>query len=348
MRKRGATGRIACWGLSEEFLFVLIPAMRLHRLGLLPLLFSAIVACGDDDDDDIPLIPPDSGTVDGRDMGAGDTGDGDDQERDGGDGVRDGGRDDGAVGRDGGREDGGDRRDGGRGDGGDDGRADGGRGDGGDAMGGDAGPRDGSTGDASSARDGGASDAGGDAGPGDAAGMDGGTTDGGATVLCDAAFGATPPTCGGDPSGMWRFSNACGASVLEQQLRAQCATVSTSVQSRSASGTLSLMGSRYDLLLVDDITATATVPPVCATAVGGCAAIPPLLGSVGASGVCTSLPNGSCSCQVSHTLRISESGTYSLSGATIVAGSRTYDHCVLGSSLKLRERSTGAVYILER
>lgn len=175
----------------------------------------------------------------------------------------------------------------------------------------------------------------------------GGATDAGAGPLCDPTFGATPPTCGGNPAGTWSYREVCGNSGLEAEVRMLCPTATLSNVVRTATGTLSFVGTGYTLALFERGSATVNVPALCALLAGGCSAIPGLLSSSGVTGTCTSASGGGCTCMASARVTIQETGTFMRSGATIVAGMRTFDHCVQNSRLFLRDRTTDSVYVLD-
>lgn len=183
-----------------------------------------------------------------------------------------------------------------------------------------------------------------DAGPGDTGPIDAG----GPPMICNPTFGMTPPTCGGTPTGSWNFTEACGQTLLEQQFLGQCPLATLSNRTRTATGTLSFQGTGYTLNLVDRFSIDADIPAVCALAVGGCSAIPGVLTSFGATGTCTMGSTGNCLCSVSAVLNQMETGTFTVSGGVLTAGSRVYDHCLTpaASTLEIRERQTGSVYVL--
>lgn len=221
-----------------------------------------------------------------------------------------------------------------------------------DATPGDTGPMDsGASADGGPTLDGGPGDAGpGDAGPtdggADAGASDGGATDAGAGPSCDPTFGAAGMTCGGTPSGIWNFREACGPSPVESMFTALCPAASISMRTRTATGTLSFTGTNFSLDLRETLSAQAQIPSICVIA--GCAGVQATLQNAGATATCMPSTIGGCVCDVTTSFTETESGTFTVSGGTLTTGSLTFNHCLSSApaNLTVREVQSGSVYVL--
>lgn len=196
-----------------------------------------------------------------------------------------------------------------------------------------------------------------DSGPADTGSVDGGLppgdagtggADGGTTATCNPNFGQAPPTCGGNPAGSWTIREACGDSPLLQQLATQCPGATVANVVRTATGNLDVQGTTYTLRVMDNATADLNLPAFCAIAVGGCGAVPGVIANIGGTATCMANAAGDCACSVTVTTMRNEAGPFMQMGATLIAGSNTYDHCVNGPAMEIHERMSGSVYVLGR
>jgi len=159
--------------------------------------------------------------------------------------------------------------------------------------------------------------------------------------------------CGGDVVGTWQVTTGCitAAGIAASQGNTNaCPQASLSVIDISAIGTLVFGADLTYTMTAFSVQSTAQIitPASCVTG-GTCAdAAQSLLASSDfQSAACTGTTTCKCTAVQSPAVD-TESGTYTLSGTTIVtrsslAGTGRFDYCVQGSSLHLlADTSTGA------
>lgn len=156
------------------------------------------------------------------------------------------------------------------------------------------------------------------------------------TVDCNPTFG-TSDACGGELSGSWQYRRACTDFDAEAALRDACPGARVTRTQPGVSGSLSFVSALWQHSGGWSHTVDATLPALCAAAVGGCDSIPTILRDNGASEASCS-GAGECACSVTWTGRHTAAGLVSTDDgiATLPSGER-YPYCVDGDTLTYRE-----------
>jgi len=91
-----------------------------------------------------------------------------------------------------------------------------------------------------------------------------------------------------------------------------------------------------------EVDVQATIPRVCASAVGGCAMIEAQIRTQAPDSACTTEPDMSCLCQVRVTTVIDDTDGYTTMSNEIIGTSsgKHWAYCVTGSSLAYQDVST--------
>jgi hypothetical protein len=170
------------------------------------------------------------------------------------------------------------------------------------------------------------------------------------SITVESSCTAKTPCGGAIAPGQWLLSNACiDAGQLFPQVLARCsaANVRSSVD-QAARGALEVTGGQLALSFDATVTASIDFPNACHGC--RCSDLESNLRQAGLAGISCSpqCAGGSCFCTVSKTVQLSAAEPFTTQGSEIVTGSsRTFDYCVAGGELTLRE-SSAAPYLTFR
>jgi len=163
------------------------------------------------------------------------------------------------------------------------------------------------------------------------------------SITVESACTAKTPCGGAIAAGTRLLSDACiDAESLFPQILGRCsaASVRSSVDPE-AGGSLSVTDGQMVLNFHAEVTASIDFPNACHGC--RCTDLETSLQAAGLSGISCSpqCAGGSCFCTISKTVDVSVSEAFATQGTEIVtASNRTFDYCVAGGELTLRESST--------
>lgn len=180
--------------------------------------------------------------------------------------------------------------------------------------------------------------AGGTAGSsGGSAGSSGGMGGSGAGGSAGSAGDCDFTACGGDITGTWNLTSACGLSaIFGDPTGGACPGFASDDQGLSLTGTVSFNADMsYDLTTMVSGNVNLMVPLSCLPPMSACSDL-----DVAVSGTCTD-DNGVCDCAIPLDTTDNESGTWSTSGNQLTTTSMGTDevgeYCVEGNSLTVRD-----------
>jgi hypothetical protein len=181
----------------------------------------------------------------------------------------------------------------------------------------------------------------------------------GPSLIHAAACTGTFNACGGDPTGTWKVTAVCTDGDLVAGLNAEIAADYSACGNTFTAASAALGGSvtygtgEYSFDATMEIVEVFAYTPACFSQISGGVAL--------SAGVCSQLQQGlnsepggkatcsydgtNCSCQGTITYQNTTSGTYTISGSTIVEDSgTTYDYCIDGDTMSQREIIAGNAY----
>ena len=193
----------------------------------------------------------------------------------------------------------------------------------------------------------------GGSGPGGASGT-GGIAASSSVAACTGTF--TP--CGGDPSGTWDIVSACIDGNLVSAFNAaiaadypSCSSTFTAFVVTALSGSVTYSSGNYVYNSISGAAETVAYTPACVSALQGntltasvCSSLEQNLNNeTGATATCTYATNCNCHSVISNA--DTTSGTYTVSGSTIIEDSgSSYDFCVSGNTMTQRQQMEGNAY----
>ncbi|MEL7371233.1 MAG: hypothetical protein AAFN74_20090 [Myxococcota bacterium] len=139
-------------------------------------------------------------------------------------------------------------------------------------------------------------------------------------ISCDEDFFANGGACGGNVAGTtWNFVNACGqADELQSFLTTSCPGSSVVMLDRVATGTLSFaLGDQYTLQFDDQLKVEADIGDECTEARGSCPAVEDFIRQVDPDASCAIVPEDTCRCSFTLTLRVRNTGNYNAANNVI-------------------------------
>jgi hypothetical protein len=172
---------------------------------------------------------------------------------------------------------------------------------------------------------------------------------------CSSSAPSCSPTftpCGGSLVGTWTYESACGASAVAMM---QCPGASVDV-APNVSGTYTFNADgTYSTNLTIEESGTETVPASCLGGVTACAQLDATLNTGGltiALTSCSGTASQSCTCTVSVSGTLTQTGKYATAGNDFsvtpsggAAGMPT-GYCVAGSTLEIGAGSSTASYAI--
>jgi hypothetical protein len=181
----------------------------------------------------------------------------------------------------------------------------------------------------------------------------------GPTLVHAGACTGTFNACGGDPTGTWSLTGACIDGDLVAALNAEMAADYPACADTYSAAGVALGGSvtygdgKYTFDATMEIIQSFTYTPACVAQLSNGVAL--------SAAVCSQLEQGlnresggkatcsyvgtNCDCEGTLTQTNDTSGSYSISGSTIIEDSgTTYQFCVEGASMSQREVVAGNVY----
>ncbi len=154
---------------------------------------------------------------------------------------------------------------------------------------------------------------------------------------------ATVTPCAGALAGTWFYTAACADDPLAD-FRSLCSSVSTVSSTSSLAGRVDFLGTAVVRHVTTNFLTTINLPTSCASL--GCSTIQTLLRQSVPTAACVTAasPRTGCDCTVSGASTFDETGTWTSAGGvvTVVAPNktRTFNTCVTGASLVLRETTS--------
>jgi hypothetical protein len=149
--------------------------------------------------------------------------------------------------------------------------------------------------------------------------------------------------CAGSPVGTWFYTQACVDDPLGD-FRQLCAGVTTVSSNSTLSGRVDFTATTVRRQVSTTFATTVNLPASCASL--GCSTIQSVLRQTAPNATCVSATNGGCDCSISGSSTLDEQGTYTDRNGTITvnvtsptAMTRTFDTCITGGAMALRESS---------
>lgn len=164
------------------------------------------------------------------------------------------------------------------------------------------------------------------------------------TVLTDGSTCTPLAPCGGDITGTWDVGGGCFEVPLGMALmRCPGATSSGSGRSR---GRVSFDGTIAHRVAQSEIDVQVTIPAICASFVGGCAAIETQMRMQVPDAACVTQTDMSCLCQARVTNVIDDTDGYTTSGNEIIgtASGKHWAYCVSGDALTYQDVSSTGMH----
>lgn len=150
--------------------------------------------------------------------------------------------------------------------------------------------------------------------------------------------------CSGQLQGAWFYTAACGDDPLAD-FRQLCSSVTLVSSASTLSGQLDFVGGNAFRRVTTNFNTTVNLPAACASL--GCATIQSLLQQSVPTASCVTATSGrtGCDCTVSGSSRLDEAGTFTVDAGVVTVTTaqrtRTFDTCVVGGSLQVRETTAG-------
>jgi hypothetical protein len=174
-------------------------------------------------------------------------------------------------------------------------------------------------------------------------------------TACTGTFNA----CGGDPTGTWDVVAVCVDGDLVSAFNTGMAAQYSACGNTFTAANLALAGSvtygagKFSFDATTALVESLAYTPACVSALSsGVALSASVCGQMqqnlnketGTKGNCT-YTGTNCNCQATVTLPNTSSGTYTVSGSTIIeSGGSSYDFCVNGDTMTQREAVEGNAY----
>lgn len=158
-----------------------------------------------------------------------------------------------------------------------------------------------------------------------------------------------PGACGGDPSGLWTYSNYCVPDDAFTPLVSSCGATFTQVTNKQGTARGAVLFTPTQVARDVVVQAAFTITTTSPTCVGACASLGSVFSQRGAMASCSlQLPDGgasatTCSCSVLYQFADRSSETYTRSQGTLTTSSgRTWNYCITSNSLRARETTANA------
>jgi hypothetical protein len=146
--------------------------------------------------------------------------------------------------------------------------------------------------------------------------------------------------CASNLQGTWLYQTACGDDPLAD-FRQFCASVTLVSSSSTLSGRIDFVASAVARRVTTSFNTSVNLPTSCASV--GCSTIQSLLQQSVPTATCVTAAGGrtGCDCTVSGSSTLDEAGTFTADGGVVTVTTaqrtRTFDTCVAGGTLQVRE-----------
>jgi hypothetical protein len=169
--------------------------------------------------------------------------------------------------------------------------------------------------------------------------------------------------CGGDVLGSWQIDTLCpdamtATRLLGAQLPAACGDAVQTVDLPSYDLALEYTATTRRVTGTAELNATLTLSPACVAAatqfqitlsdaicgVVGAVAGPQLRANVPDGMLTCTFVDGNCACELTGTLSLDSSASYTVSDNQLVEGGSAQDYCVSGDQLSLRSAELGQLH----
>jgi hypothetical protein len=154
--------------------------------------------------------------------------------------------------------------------------------------------------------------------------------------------------CGGDVKGLWHLTGGCVGEGAFDAAKAQCAGLTESDVVFEARGTIYADATNVTRNTELKFSAKLAIPKACKdnNPVGNkCADADAAIKFAGFdSATCTDAASGGgCDCVVSSITKQASTDAYTTSGNTLTSGAQTFDYCVAGSKIDIKETTAKAI-----
>lgn len=164
-------------------------------------------------------------------------------------------------------------------------------------------------------------------------------------VRTDGSACAALTPCGGDVLGTWDVTGGCFELDVESTL-STCPGAAITRRSGTARGRVTFDGTRAVRQAQAIVEVEASIPALCATVAGGCAALQTLVQRQVPDAACVDAAAGGCLCQVRQGFEIDDSDLYTTTANQIVSSTtgHRWAYCVDGDSLRYEDVTPDAAH----